>query len=363
MEDYRKMKKLLVSIGTLSSGGAERVISILSDAFAEHYDEVIYLTWIDKPDFYVLNPKIKRVCIERECGSSNILRKTIWFRSFVKKESPTIILSFLTPFNVLICYSLLGLNVKLIVAERNDPRKVWNGNFKKNIRNVAYRFADGILEQTENNRSYFSGTLLKRTGVVYNPIIMSDEYVGSALKATKKNRIVSVMRLTAQKNPEMLLNSFFIFHNSHKEYTLTIYGEGPYREKIKRMVGDLGLQGFVFLPGAIKNVWDEIIDAKCFIMTSWYEGMPNALLEAMCLGLPCVSTKVSGAVDLINDGDNGYLVELNDHVSMANVISKVVDDDIIRCKLGTNASKLYNLLNIDVISKKWLEYIDMIINK
>lgn len=357
------MSKLIVSCGTLSSGGAERVLSILSESFASRYEEVVYLTWIDVPDFYTIDTRVRRVCVERECGTKNVLKKAIWFRTFVKREQPAVVLSFLAPFNVMISYALMGIKTKLIVAERNDPRCVMNGFFQRNLRKVAYRMADGILEQTENNKKYFTGSLYRKTDVIYNPIIMDETYLGKALRTEKQKRIVSVARLKKQKNPEMQLKAFKLFLETHPDYTMTMYGDGGYRHQVESMVSGMGLEGKVILPGAVKGVWDEIVNAECFVMTSWFEGMPNALLEAMCLGLPCVSTKVSGAVDLIESGTNGILVDLDDHKAMAHTMSKICDDKEIAKSLGGGAVNIYEKLKLDVISKQWLDYIDQIISK
>lgn len=353
--------KIIISSGTLSFGGAERVLSILSHEFALHYEDVTYLTWIDVPDFYEIHPKVKRVCVERECNSHNIVIKALWFRKYIKKEKPSIVLSFLAPFNVLTCFALIGIKTKLVVAERNDPRHIWNGLIQRNLRTIAYHMADGILEQTENNKNYFSGSLLNKTDVIYNPITMPDDYVGSALITPKKKRIVSVARLTAQKNPEMLLRAFKQFYMKHTDYTLTLYGEGPYRHIVEQAITDMGLFDVVFVPGSVKDIWYNIRDAECFVLSSWFEGMPNALLEAMCLGLPCISTKVSGAVDLITNYKNGILVDLDDHVSMAEALCEVIDNKELQVQIGKNAFKLYDILNIKVISKQWLNYIDRII--
>ena len=359
----RYTSKLIVSSGTLSSGGAERVLSILSDRFVEHYDEVVYLTWIDIPDFYTINKAVKRVCVERECGSKNLFRKALWFRQFVKQEKPNVVLSFLAPFNILICFALTGIRTKLIVAERNDPRNVCNGRLTSKLRKMAYSMADGILEQTENNKKYFHGKLYKKTDVIYNPIIMDDEFVGKALACNKKKKIVSVARLTEQKNQKMLLLAFKAFLLTHPGYKLIIFGEGPYRSQLEKIVLDLGLNESVELPGAVKDVWNKIVDAECFVLSSWFEGMPNALLEAMCLGLPCISTKVSGAVDLIRTGENGILVDLDDHEQLAGALCNLIDNKFNQQVIGKNATQLYELLHIDSISKQWVEYIDNIMYK
>ena len=155
------MSKLLVSCGTLCSGGAERVLSILSSPFADNYDEVIYLTWSEQPDFYTFDPRVKRICVEKECRCKFLPKKALWFRNYVKREKPSLVLSFLEPFNVMICFTLLGIDVPVVVANRNDPRYVWGDFIHRNLRALAYRKAVGNLSQTENNKNYFKGSLLE----------------------------------------------------------------------------------------------------------------------------------------------------------------------------------------------------------
>lgn len=355
------MSKLLVSCGTLCSGGAERVLSILSQPFAENYDEVIYLTWIDQPDFYTLDKRVKRVCVEKECDSKFLPIKALWFRNYIKKERPSLVLSFLEPFNVMICITLIGVNVPIVVANRNDPRYVWGDVVHRNLRALAYRKAVGNLSQTENNKNYFKGSLLEKGHVIYNPIFLPKVYVGKAINAEKKNRIVSVARITKQKNPEMLIRAFKKFHAKHPDYVLTMYGDGEDRSYVLDLIDQEGLSSCITLPGAKNNIWDEILDAKCFVMTSWYEGMPNALLEAMCLGLPCVSTKVSGAVDLIENGENGILVDLDNDEDFSEAMCRIVEDKDYALSIGTKAVDIYKLLAVDVISKQWIEYLNKIV--
>lgn len=352
------MSKLIVSCGTLCSGGAERVLSILSTPFAENYDEVIYLTWIDQPDFYTLDSRVKRICVERECGSKVLIRKVWWFRNYIKRVKPSLVLSLLEPFNVMTCFSLIGVDAPVVVANRNDPRYVWGDFIHRILRSLAYRRSIGILTQTENNKNYFKNSLFDKAHVIYNPIFLPNEYVGKAITTKKKNRIVSVARITKQKNPEMLIRAFKKLYLKHPDYTLTMYGNGEDRDYVLDLVNKEGLSSCVFLPGAKSNIWDEIADAKCFVMTSWYEGMPNALLEAMCLGLPCVSTKVSGAVDLIKSGENGILVDLDDDVSFAEALSQVIDKEDYALSLGYKATEIYNLLEVKSISQQWIDYLN-----
>lgn len=355
------MSRLLVSCGTLMPGGAERVLSVLSNGFADNYDEVIYLTWIDAPDFYPLDNRIKRICIERECNSKALIKKALWFRKYVKHSDFSLILSFLEPFNVLICGSLIGVDVPIIVADRNDPHWVWNNIFQRSLRFLAYRRARCIVCQTENNQNYYTGSYLRKTKVIYNPIFLPSEYKGRALKSPKEHRIVSVARLDEQKNLGMMIRAFALFHKNHKDYSLTIYGEGPMRERIETLISELELEGSVFLPGAKKNVWDLIVNAEIFALSSWYEGMPNALLEALCLGLPCVSTRVSGAKDLIEDGINGLLVDLGDEIGMAKCFEIIANDSQKGNRIGTEGANIFLLLRIDRISAEWINLFDKVL--
>ena len=94
------MSKLIVSCATLAAGGAERVLSTLSTPFAEKYDTVIYVMWLNVPLFYNLDERVEFLSIEKEVGSKNDVKKMLWFRSFIQKERPDILLSFLEPFNI-----------------------------------------------------------------------------------------------------------------------------------------------------------------------------------------------------------------------------------------------------------------------
>lgn len=346
--------KLLVSCGTLMSGGAERVLSVLSKSFTDKFDEVVYLTWIDAPDFYPLDSRIIRICVERECGSKSVFKKALWFRNHIKRNDYSLILSFLEPFNVLICLTLTGLKTPIIVADRNDPRWVWNSFFQKQLRFAAYRKAKRIVCQTENNRSYYKGSYLEKSTVIYNPIFLPESYKGKALAIPKEHRFVSVARLDEQKNLKMMVSAFERFHKNHSNYTLTIYGEGPCRSELEELIKNRNLEDCVSLPGAKQNVWDLIINAEGFVLSSWYEGMPNALFEAMCLGLPCVSTKVSGAKDLIEDGYNGLLVDLGDENSLTKCLTEIAEDNEKSRLMGENATKVFDLLQLNIISKKWV---------
>lgn len=356
------MSKLIVNTGTLSSGGAERVLSILSKPFADAFDEVQYVMWLDAkcPDiFYNIDPRVKIVRISKESGSTNILKQILWFRKYVKKHKPDMVLSFMVMVDFTVTMALLGTGIPQVVAERNDPR-FHKPEILRRIINLSYHTPDikGILMQTQSNKDFFKGSALyKKTAVIYNPITMEPSMVGKALRTVKDDLIVSVGRLTSQKRQDRIISAFAEFHNSYQSYRLCIFGEGERRTELQNMAKSYGLQESIFFPGRTNNVMEEISKAKIFVMTSDYEGMSNALLEAMCLGLPCISTKVSGATDLIQHGENGYLTDQDNQLQIIEAMCKIADSETEANRVGVNASKKYCELSVDMIAKQWIDYL------
>lgn len=356
------MTKLFVNTGTLSAGGAERVLSILSKPFADAFDEVQYVMWLDAkyPDiFYAIDPRVKIVRISRESGSTKIWRQMLWFRKYVKREKPSIVLSFMSSVCLTVSVSLLFIGINQIVAERNDPRFSKRKQLRK-ITDCIYLLPDikGILVQTEWIQSYFKNKRVqKRISVIYNPIEMDEESVGKAIDTPKEDVVVSVGRLEKQKQQWILLDAFAKFYQTHPSFKLVIYGEGSMRERLQEQIEDLGIADRVLLPGRSKEVMKDILPARMFVTVSEYEGMSNALIEAMCVGLPCISTKVSGATDLIRDGENGALVEVGDIEEIASKMSLIADNPHIAARYAEGASRIYADLNSSEISRQWVTYL------
>lgn len=350
---------LFIVCGNLRAGGAERVVSILANKFQSIGHSISVITWYETDVFYKFEPNIRILQIPVVSGKNGFAGQMKWFRTFVKREQPDVVLSFLAPFNILTVFSLIGVKIPILVAERNDPYFVSpkHNGFWKVIRNVAYNKADGILVQTNMSKSHFPKYLQDNATVIFNPVTFSPEKIGVALRIEKRKEIVSVTRLHEQKNVQMLIRSFAEVHKMHPEYTLTVYGEGELRGELETLVRELGLVKFVSLPGKKSNVHDLIVGAEIFAMASDFEGMSNSLIEAMCLGLPCISTKVSGSTDLIQDHKNGILIDTGSQEQLTHALLELIYDSQKRERYGREASKLYEMLNVDVISDQWLGYI------
>lgn len=353
------MKKLIVSIATLGSGGAERVLSVLSKPLIERFDEVQFVLWEGGEPFYEMDKSVRIVQLPMLSGNTGHIKKMKVFRQYVKKEKPNMILSFLTHYNMLVLVSTIGLRQHVVVAERTDPQRMLSGGKVQFwLRDLLYRHAVGILTQTEYAKSCYDKKFAGKTKVFYNPITIKEEQVGAATRAVKEQLFVTVGRLEGVKDQTTMIRAFSQFHQTHPDYRLVIYGEGPMRQQLETLIGSLDLANKVILAGNNSMVWDAIAPAECFLLSSEYEGMSNAMAEAMCLGLPVISTKVGGATEFIKDGENGYLVDVHDADTMAKRMCEVADNSELRHSMGEEAVKVYELLRADKISQEWVDYLD-----
>ena len=354
-------------LGGLEKGGAERVVCNLSNYLISQGIEVcILLTKLDSIQ-YSLDKKVE--IIELDSRKYN----TFAFRNFqiinkMRKElnsiNPDIIISFLQEptFRVLLLkkFNKKIKKMPLIVSLRNDPLNSFNGLRGKLLLKL-YPSSDGFVFQTKKVQDFFEYKIKSKSVVIPNPldpVFFCEKYEGK-----RENKIVSVGRLEEQKNYPLLLKAFSMFHKNNKNFHLHIYGDGTLKEKLKRIVSDYKLDNFVHFEGNVGNIKERIQNAKLFVISSNYEGLSNSLMEALALGLPCISTDSSGggALSLIQNKKNGILVPVNDEIKLYEAMSRVVNDAKLSEKLANNAWSSMKKYSCDNINKKWLKYIKQII--
>lgn len=343
---------IVICDGAIVLGGAERVISILSRELVERGNDVTLLLFYNRPLFYEIDNRVRIVSEEKE-GCNSIFKHLSFRRRFFKKTKPDLVLSFLAPFNMVTIASMLFLRIPLIVADRNDPRKVPNNIFLRLLRNILYSLADTVVVQSDRNKNYFSGSVKKKSIVIYNPVEMGN-YLGAGLECEKKEKIVYVGRLVKQKNIFGLIDAFLSVHQLYTNYKLELYGDGDLSQDIREYVDRLNLTDYVGINGNIKNVFEEIKDARIFVLNSDYEGQPNALIEAMCLGLPVVSTRVSGATEIVQDRSNGLLVDVRDSDGLKDALIDLIEDKELAKRCSANAISVYELFETKSIVDKWI---------
>lgn len=354
--------KLSFVTANLGSGGAERVTSLLANQFCQKGYDVEIIFFRDRLIFYELDNRIKIVVSGEECHSNSMWRKVLWLRNYVKKTKPDVVIPFRVSVYCTTILSLLGISTPIIASERIDPRIpdfYWTI-----LRKLLLPFVKHLVVQTNYIKSYYPKFIQKKTTVIPNPV--RDEVYSLPQPSLKgrgeerQNRIISVGRLYPQKNQKMMIQAFAKIADDFPEWQLVIYGEGPLRESLVLIVESLEMQDRVLLPGRTEHVIEELRKSKIFCMSSNYEGMSNSMIEAICAGLPIISTKVSGTEDLIKDGENGILIDIGDEKSMSRVMKRLIEDENMMNKMSHNSSNLGKCFRLETIVDQWENVINRI---
>lgn len=343
---------VFISVG-LSGGGSERVMSVLANKFVDKGMKVTFLLLkYDKVDYQLDNRiKIKKFIFSE---GKKIIDQIRFIRSEVKKRNNCTVISFFTYQSFITLIATLGLKCKVIVSERNDPRKTVANRKVNLIRNFLYRFSNNVVFQTRDAVSLFPNYIQKKSVVISNPLKenLPQHYIGKRSK-----RFVAFSRLNKQKNIYMMIDACKKVFSIYDEYYLDIYGVGELKNDLEEYVKICGLTNKVKFKGFKKNIHEEIIDATAFLSSSDYEGVSNSMIEAMAIGLPCICTDcpIGGARMFINHNENGFLVEVNNSDDMANYMKKIIENSYLRDIFSKNAIKIKKELSSDKITKEWMK--------
>jgi len=352
------MSKLVLFIGALDRGGAEKVAAVLSSFYCDYFDEVVVLTYYNSMVFYELNPKVRHACVEKETQTQSIVKNLRWIRKFAKRERPSVWLSLMMPFNIMSIWALMGMGIPVAACERQDPR--YEGTkLRRLVRDISYHFCFRIQLQTAMGKACFSKRIQKKITVIPNPNHITMEQRNSAYSQQKEKRIVTVGRLIPQKNQKLLIDAFAIAHKKHPDYQLCFYGDGPLEAELRQYASNYGLEDNkdVVFCGQVKDVINRISPANIFVLSSIMEGMPNALMEAVALGIPSISTDVSGARDIIADGESGYIVPVGDKDALATRMIQLIESEETRKRFSEASASVIDKFDKEKILKQWLEFV------
>lgn len=353
------MKCLFVA-PSMNFGGAERVMSILSNAWCDKNCKVkILLTRTSAQSKYELNKNVELLSCYDEVKKASIPHIVIMksIRSLCKAWRPDVVISFYNDIAALTALAIIGCHIPLIYSERNDPNRVNQRKIDKIYRKIVEHSADRFVFQTTGAQKCYPPKVQERGVVILNPLDMTGFLTHDF--TVEKKEIVTVGRLEPQKNQKILIDAFSKFANDFPDYNLTIYGEGSLRLELEHFIQSKGLQNRVMLPGSKNSIQEYIKDVSLFVLSSDYEGIPNALIEAMAIGIPCISTDCSpgGARELINNGENGVIVECNNSVALAKAIVSLLEDREKAKMIGTNAKRICMRVDKDLICDRWLNLI------
>ena len=200
----------------------------------------------------------------------------------------------------------------------------------------------------------------ERTTIIPNPVT---DKVFDIQPVEKQDRLIAVGRLAYQKNYPMMFEAFKRIMDEFPTYQLVIYGDGPQREELEALVSSLKIQERVLLAGKTERIIDEMNSSKAFLMTSDYEGMSNAMLEALCVGLPIITTEVSGARDLVENGENGFVTTPRDVDEFTEAIRKVLSDKELMERMEMNNKNKAKAYQKDHIVDQWESLIHQIVKE
>ena len=350
--------KLLFYIDSMQKGGANRVMANLTGFFANSGYDVVLVNDIlsENRDLeYPLNPLVKRVILDVQNTSrafSN-LKRIAKLRELIKTENPECVISFMGPPNIRMLLASAFLKCRTVVSVRNDPTKEYGTSWVKQlIANVVFLLADGCVFQTEDAALYFNRWVRRKSKVIVNPV--NESFYGVKRSDTPRN-IVTVGRLYPQKNHKLLIDAFAKIADDFPEENLIIYGEGPLREEMEKQIADLQLTNRIFLPGSTSRVPEVLSEAKLFVLSSDFEGMPNALMEAMAVGVPVISTDCpcGGPRSLVESESQGQLVPSGDAIALSNCMTAILSSQKLQQELSIGAKKrAYDFLP-ECVFRQW----------
>lgn len=348
-------------IGSLNKGGAERVFINLADYFAQKGFFVTIVTQYEKENEYEVPKGVKRVVSDitkQEEGGriANIFRRYRKLRRIFKKLQADVVLSTIGKNNFMAILANAFLPTKVVVSVVAEPTEEYPGRLMRFLAKTLFYFADGIVMQTTDAVAFFQKSLQKKCVILKNSL--NPAFVRPRFEGERRQDIVAVGRMDENKNQRMAIRAFMRIADAFPKSRLILYGDGILRQDMIKEVKEAGLEERILLPGAVPDVPDRIEKAWAFVLTSYTEGMPNTLIEAMSLGLACISTDCpcGGPKDLIKDGINGYLVPVNDDAALAKRLEELLRDPEKTKKMGREAAKLQEGYRPERVNAEWEDY-------
>lgn len=359
------MKKTIVFyIATLTRGGAERVIVNLANYFYTQGYEVYMVTLEPDEGLYPMEEGIHKWVLEnrQKRGITGRLQgalgRILQVRKLLRETEAEALVSFIGKTNIRAILAALGTKTRVFVSVRSAPEREYAGRFQRLLAKGLFCLADGIVFQSERARDFFPKTVQKKSRILYNPL--GKEYVKELYQGKRRNEIVTVGRMDKVKNHALLIDAFSRVVKEMPEMHLTIYGGGDCMEKIKEQVRQLGIADKVSLPGDSEGIAEKIQDARMFVLSSDFEGMPNAVAEAFASGAVVVSTDCpsGGARMLVREGKTGLLVPVKDAERMAEAMLRILQDPELEERLRISAYEFSRSLYPDKINNMWKQYIE-----
>ncbi len=356
--------KILLLTDALNLGGAERLIATLCNAWVargESITSILTYSGGGGEPFYKISEMVELIYLADVVGVKNknlftYAERIYALRRLIAQRSPDVIVSFFPHVNVAAVVSSALLRIPVIICEVTDPSMDPRHNYLNALCKLTYRFADMLAVKTDSVagkvRRLYPGLKIVRS--IPNPLptgVIEQERT----RGGRRKTLLSLGRLAPEKQINRLLSAFAEVAPSFDDWDLHIYGDGPLKSALEKQIEELGLQGRGVLMGLTSDPWKVMAEADAFAMTSQYEGFPNALLEAMGIGLPCVVFDCqSGPREITRNGKDALLIRLNDHAALVDALSKLMANEELRRSLGEQAREsVCSRFGLREVIKSW----------
>lgn len=280
-------------------------------------------------------------------------------RDLVKRLKPNVVVPFVNNVVFSTRVATLGLGDIIVVgAERGDP---YTYSIKwKIFGKWAYAHCDWCFFQLEHARDYYGEKVSKKSFVIPNAAFFNGN---SGVHKMENKTIVSAGRFRYEKGYDLLLKSFKEFSENFPDFKLVIYGEGPLLTQYEQLAQELGITDKLSFPGYTFQVAKALEKEGIFVLPSRAEGIPNVLIEAMLVGIPTISCDCNpgGPRFLTDGGKRGTLVPVDDVKALTEAIIRLVEDKELYHYYEVEGPKILELLNPDLIERKWKEAFEKIL--
>lgn len=342
--------KVLHVIPSVGVGGAEKLALDICKFINKSKFEVklvsLFASTGSVYEQFARENNIEIIFLDKELGFDYKIIKKL--RNLFKREQVDIINTHLSVIIYILPAIILRKKIKVFHTVHNMANKELIEPIKLIMR-VAYKFLGvtpiGISDYITKTIHTEYNIKLSKIPCIYNGID-SELFSYRQRTSNKITKFIHVGRFTEQKNHRLLIQAFNLAVKKNPNMTLSLVGGGELFEEIQEYVKELGLCDKIIFRGIQKNVKNELEEADIFVMTSNWEGLPISVLEAMACGLPIITTRAGGVVDIVKHRQNGLVVELEDEQGIAEAMLVLSKENKLVQEMSTASRELVNHYDI-----------------
>lgn len=362
------MSKITFITFGLGAGGAQKILVFAANQTVAAGHDVNIVSIKDRKEGLYIDKRINIVELHQPYPTfiGNIVRKlfkalivAFKIRKAVKACKTEVAVVFIYDLIRISYVALFGLKIKKVACERDNPYDFSSKQLKK--ADWLYNQYEHVIFQLTRARDIFSPSIINKATIIPNPCIPRIKKI-PIFKGQRKKVFIVAARLEEIKNIDLLIHAFLKVHHKFNDYKLHIYGEGSQRNRLSRLIESYNLEDVVILKGQVKDVF--LLESDCYglLLSSKAEGIPNVLLEAMSIGIPCIATDCEpGGPRMLFEGDKGLLVPVGDVNAMTNAICRYIEHPNIASQIGENCKAVSQLFEPSFIGKQWVSVINNIV--